>query len=134
MKKVIDFLTEAKVFYFATVDGNKPKVRPFGFFMEYSGKLYFGMGTHKDVWKQVNANPQVEICALKPTEDQAWVRIYGKAVIESDPAVQAAAFEKAPFLKTIYNDQSGLKMGLLWIDQGKADFMGKTGKAETLSF
>jgi uncharacterized pyridoxamine 5'-phosphate oxidase family protein len=134
MKKVVDFLTEAKVFYFATVDGNKPKVRPFGFFMEHNGKLYFGMGTHKEVWKQVNANPLVEICALKPTEDQEWVRIYGKAVVDSDPAALAAAFEKMPHLKTIYTEQSGLKMGLVWIDQGKADFMGRTGKAETLSF
>jgi uncharacterized pyridoxamine 5'-phosphate oxidase family protein len=134
MKKVIDFLTEAQVFYFATVDGNTPKVRPFGFFMEYKGKLYFGMGTHKDVWKQVTANPSVEICALKPAQDQRWVRIYGKAVVDDSPGALAAAFEKAPFLKTIYNEQSGLKMGLVWVDSGKADFMGKTGKAETVSF
>jgi uncharacterized pyridoxamine 5'-phosphate oxidase family protein len=134
MKRVIDFLDEAKVFYFATVDGNKPRVRPFGFFMEHKGRLYLGMGTHKDVWKQALANPQVEICALKPTEDREWIRISGKAVPDSDPAVMAAAFEKRPFLKTVYTEQNGLTMGLLWIDQGKADFMGRTGKTGTVSF
>jgi uncharacterized pyridoxamine 5'-phosphate oxidase family protein len=133
MKKVLDFLTEAKVFYFATVDGTAPKVRPFGFFMEHKGKLYFGMGTHKDVWKQVLANPQVEICALKPTPDGEWVRIYGTAVVDNDSAALAAAFEKMPHLKNIYTEQSGLKMGLIWIDRGKADFMGRPGKTETVS-
>jgi uncharacterized pyridoxamine 5'-phosphate oxidase family protein len=134
MKRIIDFLTEAKVFYFATIDGDRPRVRPFGFFMEHKGRLYFGMGTHKEVWKQALANPQVEVCALKPSQDQEWVRIYGRAVPDSDPGTLAAAYEKAPFLKTIYNEQSGLTMGLLWIDEGKADYMGRTGKAETLSF
>jgi uncharacterized pyridoxamine 5'-phosphate oxidase family protein len=132
MKKVIDFLTEAKVFYFATVDGDRPKLRPFGFFMEYKGRLYFGMGTQKEVWKQVTANPNIEVCALKPTEDQEWVRIYGKAVVDGDPAALAAAFEKMPHLKNIYSEQSGLKMGLVWVDQGKADFMSMKGKTGTV--
>ncbi|MDR1956825.1 MAG: pyridoxamine 5'-phosphate oxidase family protein [Treponema sp.] len=134
MKQIIDFLTEAKVFYFATIDGNTPKIRPFGFFMEHKGRLYFGMGTHKEVWKQVIANPQVEVCALKSAQDYEWIRIYGRAVPDQDPDTLTAAFEKAPFLKTIYNEQSGLTLGLIWIDQGKAEFMGKAGKTETLSF
>jgi uncharacterized pyridoxamine 5'-phosphate oxidase family protein len=102
--------------------------------MEHKGKLYFGMGTHKDVWKQTLANSQVEICALKPNPDQDWVRIYGKAVVDSDPETLSKALEKMPHLKTIYNEQTGLKMGLVWIDEGKVDFMSMKGKTETISF
>jgi uncharacterized pyridoxamine 5'-phosphate oxidase family protein len=132
LQTVTDFLTEAKVFFFTTVDGTRPRTRPFGFFMEHGGKLYFGMGTHKAVWKQVLANPEIEVGALKP--DNSWIRISGKAVVDSSAETLAAAFEKSPFLKTIYNDQSGLTMGLLWLKDGKAELNGPDNKNEEITF
>ena len=60
MGKVNDFLTEAGVFYLATVDGDQPKVRPLGAHMEMDGKVLFGVGDFKDVYKQLVANPKVE--------------------------------------------------------------------------
>lgn len=53
MEKVLAFLKENPVFYFATEEGDKPRVRPFSFFMEYEGKLYFSMGRHKKVYRQI---------------------------------------------------------------------------------
>jgi len=134
MQKVLDFLAAARVFFFATVDGGRPRIRPFGFFMEYSGKLYFGMGTHKAVWKQVTANPNVEICSLKPGPDREWIRISGKAVADDSPEALQAAFAKMPHLKEVYSEKSGLTMGLVWINDGKAEFNGKPGSTETVSF
>ena len=61
MEKILEFLAENHVFYFATVDGDKPRVRPLGFVMNYEGKLYFGIGKHKASYKQLQANPNVEI-------------------------------------------------------------------------
>ena len=60
MSKVNDFISEAGVFYLATVDGDQPKVRPLGAHMEMDGKLLFGVGDFKDVYKQMLANPQLE--------------------------------------------------------------------------
>jgi uncharacterized pyridoxamine 5'-phosphate oxidase family protein len=59
LEEVLQFLTDNKPFYFATIDGNKPKVRPLGFFMNYENKLYFGIGKHKQAYQQILANPML---------------------------------------------------------------------------
>jgi len=133
MQKVLDFLAAARVFFFATVDGGRPRVRPFGFFMEHKGRLYFGMGTHKDVWKQLQANPNVEVCAHK-ADSMDWIRIVSKAVADPSPDTSKAAFEKAPFLSGIYTRENGLTLGLVYLEGAHADFMGQTGKLETVTF
>ncbi|AXU27867.1 TPA: pyridoxamine 5'-phosphate oxidase family protein [Clostridioides difficile] len=75
MEKIMNFLKENSTFYFATVEGNKPRVRPFGFVMDYEGKLYFGIGKHKTSYKQVLVNPNVEI--FTASKDGKWIRIKG---------------------------------------------------------
>ena len=64
IEKVNEFLNKAKVFYFLTADGDQPKGRPFGFHMLVDGKLYFGCGTFKNVYKQLTKNPKVEVLAV----------------------------------------------------------------------
>lgn len=59
MKEILEFLSENPLFYFATVDGDEPKVRPFGFHVEYEGKLYFGIDSQKETFKQLKANPKI---------------------------------------------------------------------------
>ena len=71
MSKVHDFLNEAGVFFLATVDGDQPRLRPLGFHMEMEGKEMFGVGDFKDVYKQLTANPKVEIVACKP--EMPWL-------------------------------------------------------------
>jgi hypothetical protein len=71
-QEVNDYLSECGVFYFATVDGDAPVVRPLGFHMEHDGQLYFGVGTFKSVYAQLNANPNVYVCACKP-DGSGWV-------------------------------------------------------------
>ena len=72
IQKIYDYLKECNGFFFASCDGDKPRVRPFGFMMIFEDKLYFGMGTHKESYKQVKANPNVEICAMNP--DGSFIR------------------------------------------------------------
>ena len=78
MSKIKDFLNETKVFFLATVDGDQPKLRPLGAFIEEDGKLIFGVGDFKNVYRQLKKNPLVEIAACKP--DGHWLRYTGKAV------------------------------------------------------
>ena len=82
MSKVSDFLAETNVFFLATVDGNRPKLRPLCAFLKTDGKLMFGVGNFKTVYKQLLANPFVEIVACKPNGH--WLRYTGKAVFETD--------------------------------------------------
>ena len=85
------YLAECGTFYFATVDGEVPVVRPLGFQMVVDDQLYLGVGTFKDVYAQLVANPNVYICATKP-DGKSWVRVSGKAVCDDDPALTAAKF------------------------------------------
>ena len=83
-EKVFKFLDEAKVFYLSTIDGDKPRCRPLGFKSMKNDKVYFGVGTFKNVCKQLEKNPNCELVALKGAE---WIRINGKAVLEKDFAL-----------------------------------------------
>lgn len=63
IEKIDKILTEAEVFYLSTVDGDKPKVRPLGFHLLDGDKIYFGVGTFKEVYKQMEKNSNIEIAA-----------------------------------------------------------------------
>lgn len=100
MNEVVKFLTENPVQYLATVgrDG-KAKCRPFMFSFERDGKLWFNTGNQKNVYKDMQENPNIEICISSPAF--AWLRISGKAVFVNDLDVKAAALEN-PIVKGNY--------------------------------
>ncbi len=130
MSKVNDFLTEAGVFFLASVDGDQPKVRPLGLHVEVDGKVVFGIGEFKDVYKQLAANPKTEIVAAKP--DGHWLRYTGKAVFDHDPTYLEAAFEAMPNLREIYNDQTGNVMKMFYLDEATAVDIPMMGPGENL--
>ena len=119
MKKVLEFLTENPPFYIATVDGNKPKVRPFGFVMEFEGKLYLCTNNQKNVYKQLQENPYFEICAATP--DGKWIRLNGKAVFHTTPVTKAMALETMPSLEKMYSVDDSI-FELFYIEDGEATF------------
>lgn len=100
MNEVVKFLTENPVQYLATVgrDG-KAKCRPFMFSFERDGKLWFNTGNQKNVYKDMQENPNIEICISSPAF--AWLRISGRAVFVNDMEIKAAALEN-PIVKGNY--------------------------------
>lgn len=132
MEKILAFLKENPIFYYATVDGDKPRVRPFGFFMEYEGKLYFGMGKHKQSYAQTVANPNVEICTAN--DKGQWIRIRGTAVFDERREVMEKAFETMPALKEMYNEKTGKTLGIFYIKDGVAEIADEQGNFESISF
>ncbi len=106
-------------FFLATEDGEQPKTRPVSFQMYYNGKLYFTVGKHKEVYSQIVKNPQVEVCGFKGAD---IVRIWGKAVVDDDPALFEKAKEVLPLLGQIYNDQTGLKAAVFTLEDAKAEY------------
>ena len=116
-EKVNQFLDEAKVFYFLTTEGDQPKGRPFGFHMLVDGKLYFGCGTFKNVFKQLTANPKVEILAMKGDD---FMRYDGEAVVVKDDALLAKVREAMPGIMAFY-DKNGWEMGLFYLRNGQAE-------------
>jgi uncharacterized pyridoxamine 5'-phosphate oxidase family protein len=101
MKEVYDFLKGCGNYYLATVEGDQPRVRPFGSLAIYEGRLYFQTGKIKDVSKQMAANPKIEICAFD--NKGAWVRV--QAIAVDDPRREAKQFllDAHPELKNMYS-------------------------------
>ena len=77
MQEVHDFLKKCGAYYLATVEGDQPRVRPFGTIHLYEGKLYIQTGKSKDVSKQIAKNPKIEICAF---DGDQWLRVQATAV------------------------------------------------------
>lgn len=129
MKEVLKFLTDNEVFYFATVEGDKPRVRPFGFVMEYEGKLWFCTSNQKNVYKQLQANPYFEITTASP--DGKWIRLRGKAVFNSTPAAKAKALEVSPELTNIYSVDDDI-FEVFYVEDGEATFCSLSGESRTV--
>ena len=132
MKEVLDFLQANKVFFMATIAGDEPKVRPLGFVMEYDGKIYFGVGDQKDVYKQMRANPKVEITSVSP--EAKWVRLKGAAVFDDRREVFEASVKALPVLKEMYGDPNGPKLGNFYLKDAEAVFYDMQGNTKTVKW
>lgn len=104
MEQIVQFLKDAEVYYLATVEGNQPRVRPFGTAHIFEGRLYIQTGKVKDVSKQLMANPKAEICAFKNGE---WIRIAGELVEDDRVEARQSMLDAYPSLKKMYAADDG---------------------------
>lgn len=130
VERVCGFLDEAGVYYLATVEGDQPRVRPFGTALVYNGRLYIQTGKIKPVSKQLAADPKAEICAYK---DGRWLRVTGELYNDDDRAVKVAMLEKMPSLSAMYDPDDG-NMQMLYFKNATAVFSSFTEAPETLVF
>ena len=128
IEKVVSFLEGAGTYYLATVEGDQPRVRPFGTVLAYEGKIYIQTGKVKPVAHQLKANPKAEICAYK---DGTWVRIHGELVEDDRREVRVAMLDKMPTLRAMYNEDDG-NMLMLYFKNAKAVFSSFTAPSETV--
>lgn len=129
MNEIKDFLTANPIFHIATMDGDQPRVRPFGFSMLHDDKLYFATSNQMNVFKQLQANPCFEISAATP--DRRWLRLRGKAVFDSTPAVKAKAYEARPALRNLFNEA---EFELFYAAEGEAVIALDQGQQKTFQF
>lgn len=104
MEKVLQFLKDAETYYLATVEGDQPRVRPFGTAHIFEGKLYIQTGKVKDVSKQLHANPKAEICAFKGGE---WIRVAGELVEDDRVEARQSMLDAYPSLQKMYAADDG---------------------------
>lgn len=100
--RIVNLLKQAKVFFFATVDGTQPNVRPFNAVVEYEDRIYFYTNNHKNAYKQMKKTPKVELCAI--IGDDRWIRVNGEVVFDNSPEAKLAMLSSNPELKKIYNE------------------------------
>jgi pyridoxamine 5'-phosphate oxidase len=128
MYEVTEFIKKARTFFLGTTDGDQPEVRPIGVFQEYDGKIYTAVGQHKKVYAQTQKNPKVVIVALG--EGGKWIRL--RAVAKDAPQeIVDKVFADNPFLKSIYNDESGLKLGVLELTNATVEYCNMMGPERT---
>ncbi len=117
LEKVEKFLSESKIFYIVTVDKDKPKARPISFKMLDGDKLWFGVGTFKDVYKQLIANPNIEIVAMNKDK---WMRYDGKTKFVEDERLENKCLDLLGPIGKMYRD-NGWKMGMFYIDNAHVE-------------
>ncbi len=130
MEEVYDFLKECGVFFLATEDGEQPRVRPFGAINVYEGKLYIQTGKIKNVSKQMQDNPNIEICGCMGGR---WIRIEGTVVRDDRYEAKESMLDANPDLKSMYSADDD-NTEVLYIENGKATFSSFTEPPRVIEF
>ncbi len=118
MEEVYEFLKECGTFYLATIDGDKPRVRPFGALNIFEDKLYLQTGKSKNVSKQMQTNPHIEISG---TIGGKWIRVEGEVVRDDRYEAKADMLEHNPELKSMYSADDD-NTEVLYLKNAKATF------------
>ena len=130
IEKVTQFLKDAETYYLATVEGDQPRVRPFGTAHLYEGKLYIQTGKVKDVSKQLMANPKVEICAFKGEE---WIRVAGELVEDDRVEARQSMLNAYPSLQKMYAADDG-NTQVFYFKNATATISALTHEPEVIKF
>ena len=130
MERVCQFLKDAGVYYLATVEGDQPRVRPFGTAHIFEGKLYIQTGKVKPTSHQLAANPKAEICAF---HKGTWVRIAGELVEDDRVEAKKSMLDAYPNLRGMYDENDG-NTQVLYFKDAVATFSSFTAAPETVKF
>ena len=130
MERVCKFLKDAGTYYLATVEGDQPRVRPFGTAHIFEGKLYIQTGKVKAVSRQLAANPKVEICAFMKGE---WLRLAGELVEDDRVEAKASLLEAYPSLQKMYAADDG-NTQVWYFKNATATFSSFTSEPEVITF
>ena len=130
MEKVHEFLKSAGVYYLATVEGDQPRVRPFGTAHIFEGKLYIQTGKVKPVSKQLAANPKCEICAFK---DGTWLRVAAELVEDDRVEAKKSMLDEYSDLRAMYDENDG-NTQVLYLKNAVATFSSFTAAPEIREF
>ena len=104
MHEVYEFLKAAGTYYLATMDGDQPRVRPFGTIHIFEDRLYIQTGKVKDVANQLKANPKIEISAM---HEGRWIRLEAEAILDENIEAQVHMLDNYPSLKSMYTPGDG---------------------------
>ena len=130
MQEVCEFLKKCGTYYLASVDGDQPRVRPFGTIHIFEDKLYIQTGKSKDVSKQIQKNPKVEICGFA---EGKWVRVAGELVRDDRIEAKESMLDAYPNLKAMYSAEDD-NTEVLYFKNATATFSSFTDAPKTVTF
>ncbi|WP_303322128.1 pyridoxamine 5'-phosphate oxidase family protein [Cloacibacillus evryensis] len=132
MDEVYKFLKENPVFYVATMDGDQPRVRPFGVVALFEDRLYLQTGNIKNVYKQMIKNPKIELCTMSK-DGTSWLRVAAEVVHDGRIEARRRMLEENPVLKKLYAEDDGVGE-VLWLKNAEATFYSFTEAPRTVKF
>ena len=130
MKEVQIFLKDCGVYYLATIDNDKPRVRPFGTAEIFENHLYIQTGKSKDVFKQIEKNNNVELCGFK---DGKWIRVSGNLILDDRIEAKKYMLDQNPELRSMY-DENDDNTAVLYFENGKAIISSFTEPPKIINF
>ena len=130
MQEVYEFLKAAGTYYLATVEGDQPRVRPFGTVDLFEGKLYIQMGKIKAVSRQLQANPKAELCAFM---NGTWLRVAGELVRDDRIEAKKHMLDQYPQLQAMYSAEDD-NTEVLYFKSAEATFSSFTAPPRTVTF
>ncbi len=130
MEQVYDFLKKCGTYYLATVEGEQPRVRPFGTVDLFEGKLYIQTGLSKSVAQQLKADPKVELCAF---DGERWLRVAATAVHDDNIEAQKHMLAAYPSLQAMYQPGDG-NTAVYYLADATATFSSFTAAPEVVRF
>ena len=130
MEEVYEFLKECGTYYLATVEGDQPRVRPFGTAHIFEGRLYIQTGKKKNVAHQIAKNPKIEICGFK---NSIWLRIAATLVEDDRSEARTSMLDAYPELKKMYAPDDGNTV-VYYLKDAKATFNCFASPARTVTF
>lgn len=130
MERVYHFLKDAGVYYLATVEGNQPRVRPFGTVNIFDGKLYIQTGKVKPCSRQIIANPKVELSAF---HQGSWIRVTGELAEDGRVEAKKSMLDAYPDLRNMY-DENDNNTQVFYFKNAVATFSSFGSAPETVVF
>ena len=130
MKEVYEFLKNAQTYFLATMDGDQPRVRPFGTYNIFEDKLYIQTGKQKPVAHQMKANPKVELSGMA---EGKWIRVTAEAVLDERLAPQEHMLAAYPMLQAMYQPGDG-NTEVYWLKNATAQICSFTEPTQTIRF
>lgn len=130
MEEAYEFLKKCGTYYIATIDGDQPRVRPFGTVLIFENKLYIQTAKAKNVSKQIKKNPKIEICAV---DGGKWIRVEAVAVEDDRTEPRQKMLDAYPQLKSIYSADDGNNQ-VLYLKDATATFFAFGGEPRTVKF
>lgn len=130
MERVCEFLKNAETYYLATVEGDQPRVRPFGTAHIFEERLYIQTGKVKPVSSQLKANPKAEICAFK---NGKWLRVAGELIEDDRVEARKSMLDAYPNLRSMYDENDG-NTQVFYFKNATATFSSFTSDPEIITF
>lgn len=130
LQKVYQFLISCGTYYIATIDGDKPRVRPFGTAAIFEDKLYFQTSNQKNVFQQIQSNNNVELSAF---DGEKWIRVSGKVIRDERIEAKQYVLDMHESLKSVYSADDG-KTEVFYFESGTAVISSFAGEEEVIEF